>query len=71
MKNFHELPSSCMFSDRGFMFLQTERNAGDFTTFYHCWRFAGGLLEIALRCWRLQRDAGDLATMHHQFAKSK
>ena len=45
MKNVHELPG--MFSDRGlFMFLQTERNAGDFTTFYHCRRLAGDSTEM-------------------------
>ena len=37
MKDVHELPSSRMFSDRGFTVLQTERNAGDFMTFYDCW----------------------------------
>ena len=26
---------------------------------------AGGWLEIALKCWSLQRNAGDLATMLH------
>ena len=37
MKNGHELPGSGMFSDRGFcMFLQNERNTGDFMIFYHC-----------------------------------
>ena len=47
MKNVHELPSSSMFSDRGlFVFLQTERNAGDFTTFYHCWRLSGDSTEM-------------------------
>ena len=31
MKNVHDLPSFSVVSDRGlFMFLQTERNAGDF-----------------------------------------
>ena len=57
MKNVHELPSSSMFSDKGlFMFLHTERNAGDFTTFYHCWRFAGDsieMLESPAGCGRL------------------
>ena len=46
MKNVHELPSSSMFSDRGFMFLQNESNAGDFRTFYHCWRLAGYSTEM-------------------------
>ena len=56
MKNVHDLPSSSMFSDRGlFMFLQTERNAGDFTTFYHCLMLAGGTekLESPVGCGRL------------------
>ena len=57
MKNVHELPSSSIFSDRGlFNFLRTERNAGDFRTFYHCWKLAGDsteMLESAAGCGRL------------------
>ena len=57
MKNVHDLPSSSMFSNRGlFMFRQTERNTGDFTTIYHCWRLAGDsteILEFPVGCGRL------------------
>ena len=38
------------------MSFEHEINARDFA-------IVGGRLEITLKCWRLQRNAGDLATM--------
>ena len=68
MKNVHELPSSSMFPDRGlFMFLQTERIAGDFMTFYHCWRLAGDsteMLESPAGCRRLGNYALAASAQH-------
>ena len=52
------LPSFSIFSDRYFSgcAFRNERDAGDFTTFYHCWRLAGdntAMLESPVECWRL------------------
>ena len=56
------LPSSVYFQIDNFAVLsRNEINAGDFTAF----GIAAGQLEIALKCWSLQRNAEDLATMYH------
>ena len=44
------------------MFLHNEKNAGNFSKF----TADGVLLEITLKCWSLQQNMGDLATMIQQ-----
>ena len=50
------------------MFLRTERNAGDFTTFYHYWRLAGDsteMLESPAGCGRPGNYANRPGPMSH------
>ena len=56
-----DLPSLSIFSDRQFLVVLFKMK--EMLEILHHFVIAGGRLEISLKCWSLQRNVGDLATM--------